>query len=848
MSALLNQPLVILFLKNTLLLLAAMVLTRVMRRASSAARHIVWASAIAGVLFLPLLSISLPTWQVTYTARPAIASPQYNSPASQSFAAPAKLEVTPVTAPAAFSKKTTSSHGDADASMAAPQTNAVSVNSVSHVNWLGWLTFFWATGAVLTLARFVVGLTQVARAKRESRPLEDRMNALVRDTKALAGVRRTVDILRAAPRGVAVPITWGVLRPVILLPAQSVDWSDDCLRTVLLHELAHIARWDWLTHCTSRLACALYWFHPLVWFAARQAREASERACDDCVLQAGVAPTEYAQRLIDVLKSLPAGAKPQTVAIAMALPRETEGRIRAILAAGLNRRSLGRKRILAAAILVAAVVFPVSALRPLARTYGASPSHKPPMDLAEAEALIHLAGAPMPSTPGKLETRRRSRGILTFVYLREVACQRDEHRPVTMNIEHDSKGREVYAFHDARTKKTFHDGAKYRNLIARSPVIVTDADVVEAQAEMSGATMHEPSVRITFGAKGMRKFAAWTKAHVGELLGIVVDGRILSAPNINTAITGTDCSIAGSFHNLAEAQALAARLNAGAKPAPHIVVGSSDRVVITNSDTATLASGAVVHIAGVRRAVRLGKLWDLSAESWKNAQGDSIAAPDAADPIYWTRADSTHWTSPADPWAKDIPTQLLYTVQSPVVDYSEYREVISGSDTAGLVMRANHLDRKMNSMDRLPPDAKSCSIRIGVATAPWQTVATLPVAGSAAFVPSRAVDAKHLTALVLYDQPSLRYVDKLGGIHVAPMLPGDSKLGNVARRLVAVYRNGETISLDSKATPEFPLRINYGIYRLNPKAVRKNIVSVQLQIRPYEIVEFHGVSLKPRRN
>ena len=133
--------------------------------------------------------------------------------------------------------------------------------------------------------------------------------------------------------------------PTIILPASAEEWSDDRRRAVLLHELAHIRRRDLIGHVIAGVACAVYWFNPFVWAAARRLRVESELASDDVVLESGVRPSDYAQHLLDLVTSVGQGAP--TVALAMARPREFEGRLVAILdrakTATCARASAGRR-------------------------------------------------------------------------------------------------------------------------------------------------------------------------------------------------------------------------------------------------------------------------------------------------------------------------------------------------------------------------------------------------------------------------------------------------------------------------------------------------------------------------
>jgi beta-lactamase regulating signal transducer with metallopeptidase domain len=90
------------------------------------------------------------------------------------------------------------------------------------------------------------------------------------------------------------PLTLGVFQPVVLIPADARDWNLERRRVVILHELAHIRRYDVLTQICAQVVCAMYWYHPLVWIAARRMRFERETACDDLVLTAGVRASTYA--------------------------------------------------------------------------------------------------------------------------------------------------------------------------------------------------------------------------------------------------------------------------------------------------------------------------------------------------------------------------------------------------------------------------------------------------------------------------------------------------------------------------------------------------------------------------
>ena len=133
------------------------------------------------------------------------------------------------------------------------------------------------------------------------------------------------------------------------MPADADAWPVERLRIVLLHELAHVKRRDCLTHLLAQAACAVYWFNPLAWMAARQARAERERACDDLVLAAGTRGSDYAEELLQIARVMRSGRFPAVLAgatLAMAHRSQLEGRLMAILDPRIPRRGLTRLRAL----------------------------------------------------------------------------------------------------------------------------------------------------------------------------------------------------------------------------------------------------------------------------------------------------------------------------------------------------------------------------------------------------------------------------------------------------------------------------------------------------------------------
>jgi beta-lactamase regulating signal transducer with metallopeptidase domain len=162
--------------------------------------------------------------------------------------------------------------------------------------WEGAVVALWLVGATVVLLRELLATIGLARWRRHALPLTSPGWSA---TLARIGFdQRGLRVLES--QDIASPCTWGVLRPVLLLPTSGDAWSESSRHAALMHELAHIERRDALSNLIARLACALYWYNPLVWIAAQRIRSLQERACDDAVLRAGATPSDYAQFLLDV--------------------------------------------------------------------------------------------------------------------------------------------------------------------------------------------------------------------------------------------------------------------------------------------------------------------------------------------------------------------------------------------------------------------------------------------------------------------------------------------------------------------------------------------------------------------
>jgi bla regulator protein blaR1 len=231
------------------------------------------------------------------------------------------------------------------------------------------------------------------------------------------GVRRRVELF--VHDQLDVPMTFGLVRPVIGLPGDALEWPRDAVSRALVHELEHVRRADWAVHLMAVFVCAVYWFHPLVWIAARRLRLESERACDDAVVRNADGAT-YAQQLVSLARRL---TRRNTITVlSIASPGELTTRVRAVLN---ERQARGRASAVSGTLLAAcaaAVVLAISPLRAVSRSPEFAVGDQAP-----------AAGAPLPfdvasvkpntsATPRQTITQRGNTFVATNVTLKELVA------------------------------------------------------------------------------------------------------------------------------------------------------------------------------------------------------------------------------------------------------------------------------------------------------------------------------------------------------------------------------------------------------------------------------------------
>jgi beta-lactamase regulating signal transducer with metallopeptidase domain len=325
--------------KATMLMAAAWAVAAALRP-HPAVGHLVRVTAFAGLLLIPVLGFLVPSYSVPVVR----VTPSDARPSTPSEPAP-------------------------------PASDGPSEAGVTRGAFVpGVLVALWIAGVAAVGFRWAVAFAAVGALRRRSIPTV-RHGLDVSALRARVGLERPCEVRTSLAASPPTAITWGLVRPTVLLPTESASWSRERLEAVVLHELAHVRRRDSASRALALCACALQWFNPAVWLGARAMREDAERATDDAVLLAGVRPSDYAAELLSIAAGIGLGRRFATPGASVVDRSRIQARIESIVDAR-PRRAMSRADALRAVGLGACATLLLVSLR-LTAAY-ADPQHASP--------------------------------------------------------------------------------------------------------------------------------------------------------------------------------------------------------------------------------------------------------------------------------------------------------------------------------------------------------------------------------------------------------------------------------------------------------------------------------------
>ncbi|MBW0006637.1 MAG: M56 family metallopeptidase [Sphingomonas sp.] len=268
-------------LKSLLIAGLTLGLLQLMKSRSAAERSWVAHIGLFALVLMAFAPLVLPSWNIE---TPSL----FNSAAEPAATVPA-----PAAAPVVATNP-------AVTTTAAKSIAPVASSTLPSLNPVAAAMALYALPAAILLLITFLALARLIALQARADVLVDGhwLSALARAQRRM-GFKHGTALLTS--NELASPISWGVIRPVILLNSRAVEAADEA-EAIIAHELAHVARLDWVKLLLARVATALFWFNPLVWLLAREAHQLREETADDTVLAANIVDTDYAQLLVGVAR------------------------------------------------------------------------------------------------------------------------------------------------------------------------------------------------------------------------------------------------------------------------------------------------------------------------------------------------------------------------------------------------------------------------------------------------------------------------------------------------------------------------------------------------------------------
>lgn len=337
--------------KSSLVLSAALLLVSLLKHKSAALRHFVLSFALISLLLFPLLSTFSTGWETSLL-------PYWSANKDAIF-----LENIP-----AANSNTDNVSEALLLSGHKKITDGVSLESIRLNKQLPIavklsLVILWSTGVFFLLARLILGLYGAHRLTRQGKRLTGfSWQALIEKITITLRLKRKVRLLRHTQ--IKSPLTWGMIKPVIIIPDEASRWNRDQCFSALFHEISHIKRGDFLVKIIARISCAVFWFNPLTWLAYKIMKIEQEKACDEYVLRTGILPSTYAANLLSIRRAEPAHWNPPATALGAVAANQLTERLNAILKKQFKSKEIKMKTKLMLSMTIILLIVFVGLARP----------------------------------------------------------------------------------------------------------------------------------------------------------------------------------------------------------------------------------------------------------------------------------------------------------------------------------------------------------------------------------------------------------------------------------------------------------------------------------------------------
>ena len=352
--------------KSSLIILLALLFHWFYRRQSASSHGLIWLIAITSCLCIPVFKLTIPEIGVTVA----------------------------VQGPGAVN----------DAGIT-PAGNLYSPETTAQIKALLFSTLLlvYLVGLFVMLSNLAISIGKLFRiSSQASGVVDSRLDNTLRQLMCSNGISAKVTLLFSSYT--STPFTWGVVHHRLILPVTAKEWNQQLLRQAIGHELGHIQRNDWICQLLGRITLCLYWPNPLLWYATRHLRIASEKASDDAAVDCPDSDIGYASNLLHMANCI--RSQELTTRVAMGLfssPSILALRIRHILLTDRNRSLLRADEIITATLMTLLLVAPFSSFEVSARLIEPSAEIKDyiplTFDARENRAIFNIIDEPTPAAP-----------------------------------------------------------------------------------------------------------------------------------------------------------------------------------------------------------------------------------------------------------------------------------------------------------------------------------------------------------------------------------------------------------------------------------------------------------------